>query len=262
MTTPDHNESVQQQFGNTAANYAVSAVHAQGADLDAMLKAVELMGDEIVLDAGCGAGHTALAFAPQVKEVVAYDLTPAMLEQVERIAVERKLNNIRTQQGDVEHLPFDDDSFDLVVSRYSAHHWPHPQVAVREFARVLKPDGFFVLGDIVGFDDYTQDTFLQTIELLRDPSHVRDHNVEQWQTMIQGAGMTSEVIFRFDLPLDFNDWIKRMQTPNDQSAMIQKLWSGAPPEVQVAFKLESDWTDAHNFYFTIIGAVFRAQLAR
>ena len=87
------------------------------------------------LDAGCGAGHTAAAIAPYTAEVIAYDLTPSMLDQVAQLAAERGLNNIATQQGDVENLPFEDASFDLVTSRYSAHHWPHPATALSEFAR-------------------------------------------------------------------------------------------------------------------------------
>ncbi|MCB0126315.1 MAG: hypothetical protein KDE58_28855, partial [Caldilineaceae bacterium] len=61
--TKDIKQSVQSQFGQVAANYATSTVHARGADLEAMLTAVPLIGNERVLDAGTGTGHTALAFA-------------------------------------------------------------------------------------------------------------------------------------------------------------------------------------------------------
>ena len=57
------------------------------------------------------------------REVVAYDLSAEMLDVVAEAAEERGLRNIKTQQGVVESLPFEDASFDLVVSRYSAHHW-------------------------------------------------------------------------------------------------------------------------------------------
>jgi len=147
--TMDVKASVQQQFGNAAEKYAVSAVHAQGADLTRMVALAALNGSEIVLDAGCGAGHTALAFAPHCAQVVAYDLTETMLAQVERLASERGLNNVETRQGDVEALPFEDASFDLVVTRYSAHHWPNPAAALREFRRVVKPGGRVLVSDIV-----------------------------------------------------------------------------------------------------------------
>src|SRR5689334_348727 len=136
-------DSVQKQFAPVAANYASSAVHVAGPDLTAMLAAAGARADQRVLDAGCGAGHTALAFAPQVAEVIALDLTEAMLAQGRKLARDRGIANITFQRGDVERLPFPDSSFDLVTSRYSAHHYPHPQVALSEFARVLRPGGAF-----------------------------------------------------------------------------------------------------------------------
>ena len=101
-------DSVRRQFGQVAADYAASAVHAGGPDLAAMLAAADIRGHERVLDAGCGAGHTALAFAARAAEVVAFDLTEAMLEQAGRLAQERGLTNVSLRQGDVERLPFDD----------------------------------------------------------------------------------------------------------------------------------------------------------
>src|SRR5687768_7180718 len=80
--------SVQRQFGRFAANYATSAVHVAGPDLAAMLDAWPLRGDEAVLDAGTGAGHTAFAFAPAVGRVVAVDLTEPMLDQARRLGAE------------------------------------------------------------------------------------------------------------------------------------------------------------------------------
>ena len=68
-----------------------------------------------------------------------------MLSQVEQLAAEKGLANIRTEQGDVANMPFPDATFDLVASRYSAHHWPDPQQALYEFARVTKPGGVLVL---------------------------------------------------------------------------------------------------------------------
>lgn len=249
----DVKDSVQHQFGNVADNYRTSAVHARGEDLARMVESAGLSGAERVLDAGCGAGHTALAFAPHVARVIAYDLTAAMLTQVERLSHERGVSNITIRQGDVELLPFDDHSFDLVVSRYSAHHWPHPAQAFKEFDRVLKPSGQFILGDIVAPDDPTQDTFLQTIELLRDPSHVRDHSIRQWMAILEEAGFEAEVIFEWLLPLNFADWVKRMATPALNESVIKVLLDGAPREVRSAMQVLSDHS------FTIPGALFRAR---
>lgn len=250
----DIKHQVQRQFGNVAANYLTSAVHARGQDLSVMVESARLSGSERVLDAGCGAGHTALAFAPHVREVVALDLTPAMTEQVRRLAAERRQNSVAVCRGDVERLPFAPGAFDLVVSRYSAHHWPDPAVALCEFARALKPGGRFMLGDVVAPDAPTQDTFLQAVELLRDPSHVRDHTCNQWLALFQQAGFAPEVVFTWDIFLEFDDWVARMATPHHSVAMIKTLFDGAPAEVRAAMQVQPDYS------FTIRGTLLRGTL--
>jgi|RhiMetdeSRZDD1v2_1073273.scaffolds.fasta_scaffold443913_2 ubiquinone/menaquinone biosynthesis C-methylase UbiE len=240
MSEVDIKQSVQRQFGAVAANYATSQVHRGGPDLDALLAAAAPHGAERVLDAGCGTGHTALALAPLVAEVVGVDLTEAMLEQGRRLAAERGLTNVTFRTGDVEQLPFPDASFNIVASRYSAHHYPRPSAALREFARVLRPGGVFLLVDVVSPDDPTQDTFLNAIELLRDPSHVRDHSVAQWHAMLTSAGFTSELLGMWDLRLEFEAWVARMRTPPLAVSQLRALLDGAPREVRTAMSIAGD----------------------
>jgi ubiquinone/menaquinone biosynthesis C-methylase UbiE len=252
----DVKNTVQRQFAPVAANYATSAVHVAGPDLTAMLDAAALRGDERVLDAGCGAGHTALAFAPRVAEVVALDLTEAMLAQGRKLAKQRELANIRFQRGDVEKLAFDDASFNLITSRYSAHHYPHPFTALREFARVLKPGGGLLLVDVVSPDEPAQDTFLNAIELLRDPSHVRDHTVEQWLRMLAAAGFAGEVLGHWPLRLEFESWVARMNTPFLAITQIRTLIEGAPREIRAGLAIDEGYS------FSVPTALVRGRLNR
>jgi ubiquinone/menaquinone biosynthesis C-methylase UbiE len=249
----DIKSAVQQQFEKAAANYRISSVHARGEDLQWMVQAANLSGNERVLDAGCGAGHTAVTFAPHVKEVIALDFTPAMLEQVEQLAAERQLSNVSTRHGDVEQLPFEPATFDLVVSRYSAHHWPHPLIALQEIARVLKPDGQFILSDVVASPEPLLDTFLQTIEFVRDPSHVRDHSIQQWQAMLAEVGFQSKVVTTWEIALNFDSWVQRIGTPAGNVATLHSLFAGASEEVRRAFRIQPN-------DFAITGALIQASL--
>src|SRR5260221_244388 len=236
----DIKSAVQNQFGKVAGNYRTSSVHASGEDLQWMVQTAQLTGTERVLDAAGGGGHTAVTFAPHVREVVALDFTPAMLEQVEQLAAERQLTNISSRSGDVEKLPFEAHSFDLVVTRYAAHHWPHPLTALQEIARMLKPGGQFLLDDTVAPAEPLHDTFMQAVELLRDPSHVRDHSIQQWRALMTEAGFTSSVVMAWEFPLTFESWVDLIAPPAANVAMLRTLFACAPAEVQNAFKIQPD----------------------
>lgn len=259
MPNQDIKQHVQSQFDNVASNYRTSAVHATGEDLRLMVEYATTFPDALVLDAGCGAGHTAMAFAPHVQQVTAYDFTPSMLEQVKQLAQERTITNVITRVGDVENLPFEDDTFDIIATRYSAHHWLHPETALAEFKRVLKPSGMFIISDIMAREDYAQDTFLQAVELLRDPSHVRDYRISEWQRLMADAGFTSETVYTFDLSLHFDTWTTRMATPAQNADMLKTLFNIASNDIKQGFALPNSII-GNDFNFVIPGAVIAGYL--
>jgi ubiquinone/menaquinone biosynthesis C-methylase UbiE len=94
-----------------------------------------------VLDAGTGPGTLPLlltAASPGLR-IDAVDLAPEMVERGRRRATDRGATSVTFTVGDVGALPFDDATFDLVVSTASQHHWTDPVSGFRELARVLRP---------------------------------------------------------------------------------------------------------------------------
>ena len=92
------------------------------------------------LDAGCGTGFLSFELAGRGHRVTGIDFAPAMLAEARRKAAERGVS-IRFEEGDAEQLPFVSDSFDLVVSRHVLWTLPHPEAAIDEWIRVLRPGG-------------------------------------------------------------------------------------------------------------------------
>jgi SAM-dependent methyltransferase len=240
MSKGSHEALVGGQFGSRADAYLNSAVHANSPDLDALVTLMKGRSAARVLDLGCGGGHVTFNVAPLVREVVAYDLSPEMLAVVARAAGERGLRNVTTRQGTVERLPFEDDSFDVVLSRFSAHHWRDLDAGLREAARVVKPGGTVALADTVTPGIPLIDTYFQAIELLRDCSHVRNYSRAEWAAAIARAGLLPGSVSPFRIRLDFKAWVERMNTPKLQIEAIRALQTAVSAVATRHFDTEPD----------------------
>ena len=234
----DQQKLVDAQFGVAAMDYLQSPTHAQGADLERLRALADGQRDWRVLDLGCGAGHASFALAGEVMEVTAYDLSAEMLVVVAAEAQRRKLTNVRTLQGVAETLPFADACFDLVVTRFSAHHWADVPRALREVRRVLQPEGRLVVIDVIAPETPLLDTLLQSIEVLRDTSHVRNYRYSEWEAMLVLAGFMVSDQQAWKLPLCFESWIGRMRTPELRVAAIRSLCAAAATEVRDYFAIQ------------------------
>ncbi|MEQ5755936.1 MULTISPECIES: class I SAM-dependent methyltransferase [unclassified Providencia] len=235
-----HHQAVYQQFDQQANSYLTSQVHAQGEDLLVLQQLLQGCQGEDVLDLGCGAGHASFHAAPLVKSVTAYDLSDSMLNVVAKNAQERELNNITTCKGTAESLPFDDNGFDRVISRYSAHHWHDVEQALREVRRVLKAGGKGIFIDVVSPGHPLLDIYLQTVEVLRDTSHIRDYSAGEWSGMFNNAGLFVQRVQSFRLALEFTSWVERMRTPQALVEAIRHYQGTLSDEVKSHFAVQAD----------------------
>ena len=240
MTTRSHHDNVEKQFGSQANAYLTSTVHASGRDLQRLAERLSAFPQASVLDMGCGAGHASFAVAHQVKQVVAYDLSAQMLDVVAQAAKEKGLDNIATRQGYAESLPFEDGFFDVVISRYSAHHWHDVGRALREVNRVLKPGGVVIVMDVMSPGHPVRDIWLQTVEALRDTSHVRNYSSGEWLSLMNDANLIADTVLTDRLPLAFSSWVARMRTPQVLIDAVRLYQQSASAEVQAYFALQQD----------------------
>jgi SAM-dependent methyltransferase len=231
-------------YSPRARAYVTSAVHSAGADLDQI--EVELRGlgttreAARVLDLGCGGGHVSYRAAPLVAQVVACDITQSMLDEVARTAAERGLTNVVVRQAAAEKLPFESSSFDVVLCRFTAHHWQAMEAGLREARRVIKQPGRAVFVDTIAPADRTLDTHLQAVELLRDPSHVRNYSTAEWVSALSRSGFSLDSITIRTLRMEFPVWIARTRTPKLHAEAIRGLQASSPDVVRAHFAIEDD----------------------
>ncbi|WBS01681.1 class I SAM-dependent methyltransferase [Pseudoduganella sp. SL102] len=240
MNAPSHNDIVDSQFSPQAHAYLASAVHASGADLERMASLVGQRPEAVALDMGCGGGHATFHLAPLVGKVVACDLSEPMLRVVAGEAGRRGFGNVVTKRSAAESLPCPSASFDVAVTRYSAHHWRDVPAGLAQMRRVLKPGGMAIFMDVVTPGMPLLDTWLQSLELLRDPSHVRNASLDEWRTALATAGFAVGEVTTFRLRLEFASWVERMKTPEAHVAAIRSLQRRAGTEVRDYFAIEED----------------------
>jgi ubiquinone/menaquinone biosynthesis C-methylase UbiE len=219
---------VQSQFGAHAQNYVTSLDHAKGESLSRMLELIAPQSHWRALDIATGGGHTALAFAPRVREVVATDITVEMLSAAEAFVREKGMSNISFREADACALPFGEGEFDLVTCRLASHHFPDCAQFVREMARVLKPDGLAAMIDNVVPPETIAARHINTFEKLRDPSHGWIYSAPDWEAFFSAAGLQVTALEVFQKRMDFERHCDRMAVPAHTRQQLQAMLKHAP----------------------------------
>ena len=181
--------------------YRTSVTHATGADLDAVVELCNPHAGVKALDVATGGGHVARRLREEGAEVVTTDASPGMQPDVVCRA---------------EDLPFADGSFDVVVSRIAAHHFDDIGKGVGEMARVS--NRVVVIEDMLYRTDEEQEA-----EKLRDPTHVRSLDPEEWRELLQSAGLEIEQELFFSKEHDMDEWLARTRCTGDDADRVRQL---------------------------------------
>ena len=100
---------------------------------------------DCALDAGAGSGVCTLALAERARLAIGIDLSGGSLQTARHLASEMDRTNAVFSQGDLQRLPFDDETFDLVYSWGVVDHTVNPQQTMDELVRVLRPGGHLII---------------------------------------------------------------------------------------------------------------------
>ena len=202
-------------WSDRADAYRASPGHASGDDLDLLFEWCEPSEETKILDVATGGGHVARRLRERGAIVVTLDPSPGMRPDV---------------IAGAEDLPFDDASFDVVVTRIAPHHFTDVRGAVAEFARVASR--FVVIEDTLYSSEEHEEA-----EKLRDPTHVRSYTEAEWREMLEAVGLEVELVDFFEKTHPLEDWLARTGCEGDDAKRVRKL---------LADRISSDgesWTD-------------------
>jgi ubiquinone/menaquinone biosynthesis C-methylase UbiE len=207
VTNPQqHNAEILDQFTRQAEPFLRRHAGGSQALLELMAACVELQSTDKLLDVACGPGIVSCFFALRVARVTGLDMVPAMLDRARQLQSERGLPNIEWKLGLSTGLPFEDESFDCVVTRFSFHHYLDPLEALSEMKRVCRHGGIVLVADVAPRPE-TQERFNHW-ERLRDPSHTRALTVAEFQALGQEARLHLHRQEHFSLEMDLEELLR------------------------------------------------------
>jgi ubiquinone/menaquinone biosynthesis C-methylase UbiE len=193
----EHNRKIVEQFSRWAKPFADLPLHSEADSMARTLAACTPREDSAILDVACGPGILACALAEKAGRVTGIDMTPAMIEQARLRQAAQGLDNVEWRIGDAVALPFGDESFDRVVTRYSFHHMLDPFRVLAEMVRVCRAGGRIVVIDAT--PKVATQAAYDRMEKLRDPSHASALTLAELMAMGGRAGLKHSLVDSYGL---------------------------------------------------------------
>ncbi|WP_052293515.1 class I SAM-dependent methyltransferase [Deferribacteres bacterium DY0037] len=125
-----HNSEIVKQFSKQAIPFTKLPGHMDATQL--LISFSKVDATDNVIDVACGPGLVVCEFAKHCKEITGIDITPEMIKLAKDRQRGKGIRNILWNIGDAYPLPYADNTFSLVITRYSFHHFLNPGEALKE----------------------------------------------------------------------------------------------------------------------------------
>ena len=209
-----NNSKEQVFFKKNYEYYAESKSHELGNDLSLLVDHLPRNGAYTALDIAAGTGFTSFRLSSIYRTVVALDTTIEMLEKAREMALKKNLNNVIFVIGKAEKIPFLDHTFDVVTCRRAAHHFPDKRAFLSEARRVLRPGGYLGFADMI-LPKLDTDASFNTLERIRDPTHVSAETQGFWEESLSEAGFKISYMQTLPERIGFEEWLSPVKADED-----------------------------------------------
>lgn len=236
----DHLSRIREEFKRQAEALSVASVFTDSGVLEQIRAAVQPTNTMSLLDLGCGPGIVTAAIAPDVREAVAFDLTPEMVDKARIRCEAAGLKNVRYEIGIAENLPFQDERFDCVVTRLTIHHFLDPRRVMDEIVRVTRKGGKVVVADVVSSENVEEATLHNALETLRDPTHVRMASSSDMLKLFKTAGLRVTSSVTWEMKRDYDEWIRITNAPERVKPLYEVMAALAKAGIHAGINLHLD----------------------
>ena len=227
MSSAEHDARIRDAFTKQAATFEDADLNvAFTAGIPWIVAAAAPRPSDRCLEVAAGTALISRALAPRVSYVVGVDLTPAMLQTGTEQADRAHLDNLGLVLGDARELPFPSDAFDLVVTRFSLHHFEDVDAPLAEMVRVCRPGGRLVVMDLVASTDPAVARAQDHVERLRDGSHVRMPPADAVSRWLEDSGVTVTAVDRRLVDRGLEQWLTQGVTDSARAAEVRTLLTG------------------------------------
>jgi len=214
-----------------------------------LLRLTEPTAADRMLDVACGTGLVSRVFAGKVGHLVGLDITPAMFAQAEEVLDEMVV-------ASAEQMPFEDNSFDLVVERQGIQFTDDTR-SVSEMVRVTRPGGRVCLVQLCAYNDDDRDEYFEVLRL-RNPARKNFYQREDLAQRLLSAGCSDVAIHDYISVEDVDAWSDNKAIPEAWREGIRAIYRNATPafaELHAVSSEDGNRFEDHMLFAVAIGRV-------
>lgn len=223
MESLDASELIRSQFNRQAENFSNWSVTQNRDYLQAYFTFCEMTPEDGLLDVACGSGEFALFAASQIGRAVGVDISDRMIELAQERAREAGITNVTFLCHDGSNIPFEDNSFSIVVCKSAFHHIRDYEKIVREMVRCCRSGGRVSIQDIVAYENDRVNDFFERLEGQVDISHHVTLAKDFVRALYERHNLTITSTFEVNVELNFREYLSHAVQSAECYCEIEKL---------------------------------------
>lgn len=193
--------------------------------------------NKTILDLGSGTGFLSREIAKMSKDVYALDISQAMINKMKILNKKYKINNLYPLKGDAHNLPFMENTFDLIFTRLTLHHFKDIDLVLKEIKRVLKKNGELIIVDIVSSENSTNFDLENAFNKIRDVSHNKFFRINEIKKKLKEFKFSNLKVEAWKEKREFDEWISLAKFKDSDKILFNLMKGFATHNIDIGINI-------------------------